>query len=227
MENNPPKDFGTVPQASAEFGSVPQAAAGFGSVRKDAEGFRNVPQPSERKENHTLTVREVSRRFEAAGVARSERSIVNWCQRNAFGAAKLDAYFDPNERKYFITPESVERAIAEERAKAERRSPETDGFGKLPHNAETPKSAAAAETAADTNKLRTFEAELQDLKITNRAKDFFIEQLKQEREGFVAERKDYVTELMSFNRRVGELETKLLQIEAPSGLRSEDGQVIG
>jgi hypothetical protein len=43
---------------------------------------------------------------------------VNWCQHNALGVGKLDAYFDPNERKYFITPESVELAIAEEMAKA-------------------------------------------------------------------------------------------------------------
>ena len=102
MENNPPSDFGTVLQASAEFGSVPRAAAGFGSVRKDAEGFRNMPQLSERKENHTLTVRDVSRMFETAGVARSERSIVNWCQRNALGAAKLDAYLVSGRKRLFF-----------------------------------------------------------------------------------------------------------------------------
>jgi hypothetical protein len=144
---------------------------------------------------------------------------VNWCQRNALGAAKLDAYFDPNERKYFITPESVDVAIAEERAKAEKHRSETEGFGKLPHAAETPKSATAAEAPADTGKLKTLEAELLDLKITNRAKDFYINQLKEEREGFAVERQEYVTQLMNFNRKVGELETKLLQIEGPSDNR--------
>jgi hypothetical protein len=58
--------------------------------------------------------------FEDAGVARTERSITNWCQLNAQGIARLDAYYDPNERKYFITPQSVELAIAEEKAKAAR-----------------------------------------------------------------------------------------------------------
>ncbi len=53
--------------------------------------------------------------FEAAGVARTERSIVNWCQQNALGVVRLDADFDPNERKYYLTQESVERAIAEKR----------------------------------------------------------------------------------------------------------------
>jgi len=222
METNPPIAFGTVPQDSAAFGRVPQDAAGFGKVRNDSESFRNVPKISERKESHTLTVREVTRMFEVAGVARSERSIVNWCQRNALGAAKLDAYFDPNERKYFITPESVEVAIAEEQAKAEKHRPETGSFGKLPHTTEKAQPATAAETPADTNKLKALEAEVLDLKITNRGKDFFIDQLKQEREGFGVERQEYVTQLMSFNRRVGELETKLLQIESPGGSRMED-----
>ena len=77
-----------------------------------------VPQISERKESHTLTVREVARMFEAAGVPRTERSIVNWCQLNRTGIARLDSYFDPNERRYFISPQSVEQAIAEEKAKA-------------------------------------------------------------------------------------------------------------
>ena len=52
-----------------------------------------------------------------------------------------------------------------------------------------------------------------DLKITNKGKDFFIEQLQKERESFAQERQGYVEKLMSFNRKVGELETSLLQLE--------------
>jgi hypothetical protein len=32
----------------------------------------------------------------------------------------LDAYYDPNERKYFITPQSVELAIKEEQHKTQK-----------------------------------------------------------------------------------------------------------
>jgi len=109
--------------------------------------FRTIRKPSEPKEYCTLTVREVARLFEAAGVARTERSITNWCQPNKMGVARLENYFDPNERKYFISPKSVE--------------------------------------------------------------------LQKEREGFAQERQGYVGKLMNFNRKVGELETKLLQLEAP------------
>jgi hypothetical protein len=48
-----------------------------------------------------------------------------------------------------------------------------------------------------------------DLKITNRGKDYFIEQLQKEREGFAEERKGYVDELMKSQKQVGELEAKL------------------
>jgi hypothetical protein len=56
--------------------------------------------------------------FEAAGVARTERSIINWCQPNKMGVPRLENYFDPNERKYFISPNSVDQVIQEEIAKA-------------------------------------------------------------------------------------------------------------
>ena len=54
-----------------------------------------------------------------------------------------------------------------------------------------------------------------DLKITNRGKDYFIEQLKAERESFASERQSYVEKLMSFNRQVGELEIQLRLLDAP------------
>ena len=73
---------GPVPQTAATSSDVPQTSADFRTVPKDAEEFGKVPQVAERKENHTLTVRETARMFETAGVARTERSIINWCQPN-------------------------------------------------------------------------------------------------------------------------------------------------
>ena len=105
------------------FRTVRNPAEEVGTIPKGAESFRTLREVAERKANHTLTVREVARMFEAAGVARTERSIVNWCQPNRMGIARLDCYFDPNERKYFITLQSVELAIAEEKAKADKPTP--------------------------------------------------------------------------------------------------------
>src|SRR5260370_29340942 len=114
MEQNNSNSPGNLPHASAPFGTVPHDSESFGSIPNGSEPFRTLPKGSERKENHTLTVREVARMFEAAGVARTERSITNWCQPDRSGVARLDAYLDPNERRYFITPQSVELAIQEE-----------------------------------------------------------------------------------------------------------------
>lgn len=228
MELNPQNNsqdaapFGNVPQASESFRTVPNASEPFRTVRNDSESFRSVPHLSERKENHTLTVREAARMFEAAGVTRTERSITNWCQIPAQGIARLDAYFDPNERKYFITPQSVESAIAEEKAKAAKANTPSEPVGNVPQTSEraserrTPLSEDDKERLGELEEL---EKELMDLKITNRGKDFFIEQLQKEREQFSIERQTYVQQLMSYTHKVGELETRLFQIESPEPRR--------
>ena len=213
--------FRTVPQGSESFGNVPKDAAPFRTVPNVSESFRTVPQPSVRRENCTLTVREVARMFEAAGVARSERSITNWCQPNRQGIARLEAYFDPNERRYFITPQSVDAVIQEEKAKAAKANAEplpqpSEPFRTVPPDAESFRTTLnASEPArdrhpddADDRELAELKKANTDLSITNRAKDYFIEQLKTEREHLTKQ-------LVETSRQVGQLETKLLQIEGP------------
>lgn len=116
--------FGNLPHGAESVGKVPYVSESRGTIPQSSQTFRSVPQhseplpPSDWRESYTLTVREVARLFETAGVARSERSIVNWCQKNRQGFARLDAYFDPNERRYFITRQSVDTIISEEKARA-------------------------------------------------------------------------------------------------------------
>jgi len=209
---NDPQD-----QAVEAFRSIRNQSEGFRKVLKDAKDFRDVPQAaevlgtlrhsSERKESHTLTVREVTRMFEAGGVARTERSIANWCQVNPQGVARLDAYFDPNERKYFITPQSVELAIAEEKAKAARNTPMAPA-GTVQQDTEGGAGDPAANSKAGSERAKNLEKEVMDLKILNSGKDFVIQQLRQERDGFFQQ-------LLESSRKVGELETRLLQLSAP------------
>jgi hypothetical protein len=116
--------------------------------------------------------------------------------------ARLNGYFDPNERKYFITPQSVELAVAEEKAKAARNPEPSEPLGSVPKLAET------RQDAPETDRLKELEKEVLDLKITNRAKDYFIDQLQKERTA-------NLEQLVGFSRKVGELETKLLQLGPP------------
>jgi hypothetical protein len=187
----------------------------FGKIPNTSESFRTLPKFTEHKESHTLTVREVARLFESAGVARTERSIINWCQPNKLGIPRLDAYFDPNERRYFITPQSVELAVKEEQAKAAKSVSDSEPVGSVPKNSESRSNNPPARHSGETENIGSLKQEMMDLKITNRAKDYFIEQLKNEREGFALERKEYVEKLINSNRQIGELETKLLRLQGP------------
>ena len=199
--------------SAADFGTVPQAAETFGNLPQSSETFRIVPKAAERTDQHTVTVREVARLFEQAGVPRTDRSIVNWCQLNHQGVARLDAFFDTNERKYFITPQSVTAAIREEQAKAVANGstasppPPSD----RPKTSERPVSASA-----DADAMKALELKLRDLEITNRAKDYFIDQFKAEREGFQTERQNYVERLITTSREIGELRSQVLLLDSAS-----------
>jgi len=189
------------------------------SVQNDAETFGNIPNQNqkERTEHHTLTVRQAARVFEDASVARTERSVTNWCHKNKHGIGRLDCYYDPNEKKYFITPQSVNRAIEEEQAKA---NPSTfpnvseDNRSDLRNVSERESSfpngseIRVANVGENDGKIKAVEAELMDARITNKAKDLYIERLTTEREKFISQ-------LLESSREIGQLETQLRQLEAP------------
>lgn len=230
------EDVGKVPNASEEFRTVPKASEGFGSIPKgseeEPERFQNpIVRKPENPEAYTMTVREAARAFEDAGVARTERSIINWCQPNRQGIPRLDCFFDENARKYYLTRESIDRAVKEELAKAR------EAGTPLPNPAEVqadasepnPKRPEPEELSANgRGRLDELELENRDLQIANRAKDYFIEQLQKDREVFAKERGELIDKLVASSERIGVLETKLLQLEAPQGMRrvhvlSEEG----
>lgn len=200
--------YGQISNPTEASSEVPQSSADFRTVPKDAADFGKVPHLAERRETHTLTVRETARMFEAAGVARTERSIINWCQPNRQGISRLDSYYDPNDRKYYIAPQSLETVIQEEiqRSKKTTDVPTSEIFGsamkhvKHSQDEDTPK-------AMDEKIFQELEREILDLKIANRGKDYLIDQLRSERSGFFEK-------LLSASRRMGEVETKLIQLKS-------------
>jgi hypothetical protein len=208
---------------SETFGTVPHDAEAFGSVPHTSEGFGSVPHATAKTDNHTLTVREAARMFEDAGVARTERSITNWCNPNKQGVARLDCFFDTNDGRYWITPASVERAIAEEHAKtkaAETAQPLSESFGTVPHasarDAGPEKRLPDPREEPDAQQhIAELEKELLDLRVLNRAKDLFLEELKKDREYFAHERTSLIAQFVENARRLGQLETKVLEIAAP------------
>ena len=207
MDNKPESQ--PMPNGSEPIRNLRQPSESLGNIPHSSESFRNLPNSSERADSHTLTVREVARMFEAAGVVRTERSIVNWCQTNPQGLARLDAFFDTNDRRWFITPQSVASAIAEEQAKTEVAIPQ-------PSEVENDAVRSRPRAGAGVGNCMGLEQELLDLRILNRSKDFFIEQLQKDRDAMLER-------LVSGSHRIGELETRLKQI--PSHRKSDESSI--
>lgn len=106
----------------------------------------------------------------------------------------------------------MEAAIAEEKAKADAKSPQppdpSEHYRTMPKNAAEPSRERNGGSETDSERTREMERENLDLKIANRGKDFLIEQMQKERTGFF-------DQLLSANRKVGELEVRLLQVRGP------------
>ena len=158
-------------------------------------------------ETHTLIVRGVARDFEPAVVARTERSIINWCRLNRQGVVRLDTFFDENEGRYYITQQSVTRAIEEERAKQSSMGTAPVSEPEVPNRSDS----SSRRDTDDSERVKELELRNRDLEIATRGKDQMIELLQEERGQFHKE-------LMGMSRHVGELETQLLQLGgAPRG----------
>jgi hypothetical protein len=125
-------------------------------------------------------------------------------------------YHDFNERKYFITPQSVECAIQEELAKGRTETVSQPAGQAAPtgrSEGESGEPHGYTPRQEDNDRIRELEREITDLKINNRSKDYYIELLKKDREEIHQERKQFVEQLITASHQIGTLEIKLLQIE--------------
>ena len=172
--------------------TVPHDAARDGTVRNSAD------------ELHTTTIREALKLFEDAGVPRAERTLVKWCGKDATGTGRLDCQLDQNEGRYYITEESIERAIAEEQAKSRSQEPSP-----------APEAGEKA-TVEEPEEKKELELQIRDLEISNRAKDQYIEKLQESHERVLSQ-------LVETSRHVGVLETKLQVLKAPRSTQASRG----
>ena len=184
-------------------------------------------QTQARSEHHTLSVKEVARVFEEADVARTERSITRWCQPNPQGQSKLDCYFDTNEIKWLITPQSVTLAIAEEQARKGEGALHASapaGQRRTPLETGTP---PAAENTESTTKVAELEKHVEDLKSDKKSRDTLISSLQdalnRQSENFgkqiadVAERAgEYKADLRTTRHELQTAHQKLLQLNPGS-----------
>lgn len=159
-------------------------------------------EPPEQEESgrFALSVEQASELFVAAGTPRSPRTIIRYCARGHLDCIKVDT--EQNE-KYLITRESVDRRIEEIRQVA-RSSQVSTRRDESRHDAPRHDGDEPPEERSERRdaKVKSLESEIVDLKITNRAKDHFIEQLQ-------SDRALLVDQIAKQGRQIGQLETRL------------------
>jgi len=171
---------------------------------------------------YTLTVEEASRLFADAEVPRSPRTIDRYCKTGHLVCMKIDT--ERNE-KYLITHDSVTERIRELQQVVSTGHVETQRDMSRHVESQPDMSRHDATLDQTTNdektklekRIKELELENLDLKITNRGKDYFVEELKKQQEKFETIRKEMTQQLIDHSHRVGELEGVIhhAQIEAP------------
>ncbi len=162
-----------------------------------------------RSDKHTLNTAEVVRRFEDAGLPRSQRSIERYCK-----SGKLDCFSDPDESRYYATPGSVDRLIGQLRELQARHG---TAVGHRP-TAENGPQNQRVQGEGDGNQTKKLEDEVLNLQIDNRAKEQVIvhlkDQMQQDRQLLVEQ-----------SRQIGVLETEVRQLQAPQREDVDERQI--
>lgn len=159
---------------------------------------RNEPESPPAPARYSITVDEAVLHFSEAGVPRSPRSIRRYCERGHLEATLADGV---QGERYLIDRESIDRRIKELRQQqvvSRRDRKEPDASASNP-----PGPAKAGSGRAHSKHVQALEAEILDLRITNRAKDYALQQFKEERAALLKQ-------VETKSHRIGELETRLV-----------------
>jgi hypothetical protein len=177
---------------------------------------------SVRREEHNLTTREALQLFEAAGLPRNQRSIERYC-----ADGKLDAFFDSDEQRYYISRASAERLIGhllEIKARHDAVSPVGPSVSDGIRPGATQSRQVHGEHTApppqpDVTKLKELEDKLFNLEVDKRATEkvnnILREQIKEDRAQYFQQLQEFVKELSDTKQLVGELQTQVKRLEAP------------
>ena len=162
---------------------------------------------------YTMTTGEVRAIFYRDGLFRAPRSIERYCKEE-----KLDCFLDPDEKRYYVRPESVGTLISHIKEVNARQSAPTP-FATFVGTADTPPTSVptpgaphVGESGGESEDVQKLQNEIVTLKIGAQAKEQIIAHLTSQITG---DRREFISALVQHTRKVGELEQKLLQLEGP------------
>lgn len=180
---------------------------------------RNSAQERE-PARHELTTKAASALFAEFGVPRSPRSVQGFCKDGHIDCIRVKG---PRGDQYFASRESVEHYATElkqieevgklstEDSFAQEREPARDSAQprEVARDPVTPVADDEAESAVELpSTTKTLREEIFNLRIDNRGKEQFINQLVQDRNSLMQA-------VQEVNYRLGVAETRVQQLEAP------------
>ena len=169
---------------------------------------------------HELTIKAASALFAQFGVPRSPRSVQGFCKDDHIDCVRVKA---PNGNRYFVNKESVERyaielkqieevgKIVSDEPFAQEREASRDSAQEratvIPEKTTTHvPNNGDVEQSSDT--MKALREENLNLRIDNRAKEQFINQL-------VEDRNSLMQSVQDVNYRLGAADARVQQLEAP------------
>jgi hypothetical protein len=219
---NTSEDYSNIQKTSEEFNDASKRNIGIGRGKKYPG--TDIPE-SEFERTDFIIMEEAYMLFEGKGERRSVRMIAEYCK-----TGELICLYDSDDKRWHISKESVANKIEKIKALNARKvqsepqitsqkSSEEFNTDKVSQN-NTYKKEEVGNTYELEQKIKDLEKENIDLKITNRGKDYFIEQLQEDRKQLSVEREQFVKDLVGFSKRIGVLETQLYQLEAPKDVKN-------
>lgn len=192
-------------------------------ITPEQDEIRQQKDPSQ----YSLTVEDASHLFYQAGVPRSVRTVIRYCTNNTLDCIKVDT---ERNLKYLVSQESVNARITElqqitdfrhnaSRLDMTRHDAPTDEprHDTTSHNATGDENKKIEVLNSRVGELEREKEELivknRDLEITNRVKDALLTR----NESMLGTAR---SQLMKFNRAVGELAT-ILRLKAPEADTSQ------
>ena len=205
------RHFRNVQQDSEDFSNIQNASQRAGGIGRGKKyPGAEIPDHDYDRDDYII-MEEAYAEFEAQGERRSVRMIAEYCK-----TGELVCTYDSDDKRWHITRESVEHKIAKIKALNARKAaaaPQhtSEPFNERPAAPQRPTEEAPPQSESDSSPfalIKKLRKRILNLRILNQGKDYVIEQLNQERE-------QLLTRIETSSRRVGELEIRLLQLEAP------------
>ena len=216
LQNNS-EVFSNDQQSTEDFSNDQSTSKRVGGVGRGKK-YAGAEVPDHNIGHDFLIMEQAYAVFESEGERRSVRMIAEYCK-----TGELVCDYDTDDKRWHITRESVEHKIAKIKAlnarkaatvpqhASEQSSERPAAFTERPAAPQKPTEEAPAQSESDPSPfavIKKLRNRIFNLRILNQGKDYVITQLQEQN-------RELIVRVETSSRLIGQLETKVLQLEAP------------